>query len=451
MRRFCSSPTLLLALLALASLPALLACEDGFPAPGYRKMSRETLDFAKHLTLVASLLSLLGSSFIIFTYARFPSLRTYTFRLVVLLTCADALSSLHYVLGMLHDTVSEWQHHECPTAMCYFTGAVAQFSQVASFLWTACITYNIHATLESRDTASYERTYHAVSWGGSALCLLCVVGSGSLGHSGNWCWIRQDRQAARFLFYLLPLCLVMAYIGCMYLEIGRQLSSSYFVGGDAVTKRVRSYVLIFLGINAFIVAHRLQNFLHPGHPSHALFALNSFFGPMQGFGNALVYGCTRSVGAKYAELLEHRCPQLARRLDLRIRRKANASPSPLPHQQLQQQQQQQQQQPGGGGGVGGGKGGSGAGGAGGGMGGRSGSAQEVGILLSERVRYGGGATDSDYSEDDDVRGAGNSGGGGWSASSRPGEQVSLRASPRAFARSDVADYELSPDDEDFSV
>jgi hypothetical protein len=72
----------------------------------------------------------------------------------------------------------------------------------------------------------------------------------------------------------------------------------------------------------------------------------------------------------------------------------------------------------------------------------------VGILLSERVRYGGGATDSDYSEDDDARGAG----GGWSASSsRPGEQVSLRASPRAFARSDVADHELSPDDEDFSV
>ena len=219
------------------------------------------------------------------------------------------------------------------------------------------------------------------------------------------------------------------------------------MGSSTVTRRVRSYVLIFLGINAFIVVHRVQNFLSPAHPSATLFALNSFFGPMQGFGNALVYGFTRSVGKHYAELLTEHCPWLARRLNVRASlaraRKATSSPSPALMMQAAASASAQQRMS--------------SGSHGGGLAGSRenslrGSA-EVGILLSERVRYGGGATDSESEEEctDDGRTAlpqpWSPGGGGGAGHRKLG--ISPRQ-PSAGGRG-MDDYELSGDDEDFSV
>ena len=54
-------------------------CEESYPAQGYRKLTRSQLDQAKQFTLVAALLSLSGSVFIIFSYMYFKSLRTFTF------------------------------------------------------------------------------------------------------------------------------------------------------------------------------------------------------------------------------------------------------------------------------------------------------------------------------------------------------------------------------------
>ena len=286
-------------------------CEESYPAQGYRKLSRSELDQAKQLTLVAALLSLFGSIFIIFSYMHFKSLRTFTFKLVVILSCTDLLCSLHYVLGMLHDTVSEWQHHECPTLMCYFTAAAHQYSKIASFVWTACISYSIYATLDSRDAEAEESHFHRLAWGTAAVCLFGVVATGSLGHGGNWCWIRQDRPWQRMTFYFTPLVLVMVYNGKMYARIGALLRETQFVASQRVVTKLRRYIGVFLFINIFGVLHRLQNLASPEHPSYLLFALQSFFDPLQGFGNAVVYGLNRKLINKYVEVLELRYPRLA--------------------------------------------------------------------------------------------------------------------------------------------
>ena len=303
--------TVLRALHALLLCTLTHCCEESYPAQGYRKLTRAQLDQAKQFTLVAALLSLSGSVFIIFSYMYFKSLRTFTFKLVVILSCTDLLCSLHYVLGMLHDTVSEWQHHECPTLMCYFTAAAHQYSKIASFFWTACISYSIYATLDSRDAEAEEPRFHRLSWGAAAACLLGVVATGSLGHGGNWCWIRQDRPLQRMTFYFIPLVLVMVYNGKMYARIGELLRETQFVSSQRVVTKLRRYIGVFLFINIFGVLHRLQNMVSPEHPSYFLFALQSFFDPLQGFGNAVVYGLNRKLINKYAEVLELRCPRLA--------------------------------------------------------------------------------------------------------------------------------------------
>ena len=112
-------------------------------------------------------------------------------------------------------------------------------------------------------------------------------------------------------FYFIPLVLVMVYNGKMYARIGELLRETQFVSSQRVVTKLRRYIGVFLFINIFGVLHRLQNMVSPEHPSYFLFALQSFFDPLQGFGNAVVYGLNRKLINKYAEVLELRCPRLA--------------------------------------------------------------------------------------------------------------------------------------------
>jgi hypothetical protein len=271
-----------------------LQCEESYPPPKFSDAQFHTL---RVLTIISATFSFFGSFFIISTYAKFERLRTYAFKLVMLLSIADCIASLHFLVGMYHDVNREWQTHHCPSIVCFITAAAYQFAQVSSFLWTACIAYNIHAALSNIETESLEQYYHLVSWGGSLVLVLVVSVTGSLGYSGNWCWIRQDRPLARVMFYFVPLISVMLYDVWMYVRIGQQVAQSPVE--DIVNKRLRRYLGVFLFLNTFSVLNRLHNMLDPETPSFPLYLLQSSFSPLQGFANALVYGWNRKVVGEY--------------------------------------------------------------------------------------------------------------------------------------------------------
>jgi hypothetical protein len=271
-------------------------CEESYPPPKFSDAQFHTL---RVLTIISATFSFLGSCFTISTYVRFERLRTFAFKLVMLLSIADCIASLHFLFGAYHDVNKEWQTHHCPSIVCFITAAAYQFAQVSSFLWTACIAYNIYAALQNIETESLEPYYHLVSWGGSLVLVLIVSVTGSLGYSGNWCWIRQDRPLARIMFYFVPLISVMFYDMWMYVRIGQKVAQSPVE--DIVNKRLRRYIGVFLFLNTFSVVNRLQNMMGPETPSFLLYLLQSFFSPMQGFANALVYGWNRRVVAEYSK------------------------------------------------------------------------------------------------------------------------------------------------------
>lgn len=74
--------------------------------------------------------SILGSSFIIFSYFYFPQLRTLAYKLIVYLSVTDLFSSFAYVLGTATRTQAD-----CKDGWCYFTAIMSQYFDVATFCW----------------------------------------------------------------------------------------------------------------------------------------------------------------------------------------------------------------------------------------------------------------------------------------------------------------------------
>ena len=75
--------------------------------------------------------------------------------------------------------------------------------------------------------------------------------------------------------------------------------------------RFVSFLAVYGVIHGFRIARRCADTLAPDEPVYALWMLHSFFGPIQGLGNALVYGWTPRVRRLYAERFPRWCARLA--------------------------------------------------------------------------------------------------------------------------------------------
>jgi hypothetical protein len=245
----------------------------------------------KAVVLTGASLSVLGSSFIIFTYWYLPKLRSFPYKLIAYLSLADWFSSFAYILGADNDA------DECVnTVICGLTAAMSQFFDVATFLWTAVIAFNIYCVLvqgKGPEIRRYEKYYHMVAWGIPMVLLIVVAATGSLGDAGNWCWITEDHQIERVLCYYVPLMLIMIVNGVIYVLIGRAVSDT--LEASTINRRLRLYILVFVFIRLWSVINRFQNWVNPTEPVYALYLLHSLFSPLQGFLNSIVYGFNKKV------------------------------------------------------------------------------------------------------------------------------------------------------------
>mmetsp|Transcript_25529 Transcript_25529/g.82260 ORF Transcript_25529/g.82260 Transcript_25529/m.82260 type:complete len:319 (-) Transcript_25529:52-1008(-) len=249
----------------------------------------------KRITLSSAILSMMGSSFIIFSYFYFVQLRTLAYRMIVFLSVADFFSSISYVIGAIASTKDR-----CPDGWCYLTAVMSQYFDVATFLWTACIAFNIHQVLVKNvghAVEGYQKFYHMLCWGLPAV-LAGIAGIANVyGDSGNWCWIRHDRQWARLTFFYAPLVIVFCYNAMVFYFTVRAVRHS--LQQSAIAFRLRLYILVFFMVKVFSVINRLQNAVDPNNPVLFLYIMQSFFEPLQGLGNALVYGLNKMVITQY--------------------------------------------------------------------------------------------------------------------------------------------------------
>ncbi|GBG34124.1 Latrophilin receptor-like protein A [Hondaea fermentalgiana] len=250
------------------------------------------------VTLTGAGLSLAGSLFIVISYLILVRIRTFPYKLVMFLSVANVGSSLAYFVGLA--SINEGNVHECTSSVgCILAAAMTQFFDVASFFWIAIIAFNVHAVLvrnKGRAVEAYERWYHLVGWGISLIITIICGALGCFGDSGIWCWIKRDRQTARFFAYYLPLLIVFSFTASTYLIVSSALQHQ--VQGRTVTRRLRLYLAVFVVFRVWGVVHRTHNYFHENQ-MFWLALMHAIFSPLQGFANALVYGCNAAVAREY--------------------------------------------------------------------------------------------------------------------------------------------------------
>ena len=150
------------------------------------------------IVATATLLSLLGSFLIIFTYIRFKDLRTLSRHIVVCIAISDLMSSLSSCAGLLISPTSHPQNNACVIQA--FLGATFVLS---SFLWTMFLAITLYVIIVKHNTDLAERLifpwFHFTGWCLPLVINVVAVSLNKLGNTGDfatagWCWIYVDKS-----------------------------------------------------------------------------------------------------------------------------------------------------------------------------------------------------------------------------------------------------------------
>ncbi|OWZ23442.1 LOW QUALITY PROTEIN: hypothetical protein PHMEG_0001666 [Phytophthora megakarya] len=251
------------------------------------------LSTSKLLVGISSGISFFGAMAMIAHYLVFPESRRCGRRLLFMLHVADGL----LVLGYWYFFCPRWKK----------MGYLLVFFQLASCLWTACFAFHLFQLLARRYKAPelYEGRYHLVAWGipiatVSHLYAQSLAGTNLVGESGRpWCWIRSwsDGQWSEQGFYVQlvifysPVVLtflhnLVTYVMLLYLMDNLSTNME-----TRIHYRLLLYTWAFFLPNVWIVFAFAYQAVVPTHVLNApLLYLISFFTPLQGAMNAVVYG-----------------------------------------------------------------------------------------------------------------------------------------------------------------
>lgn len=153
-------------------------CNNSTALPVYDHRFVATLTAA---VVATSLLSVSGSSLIIFTYAAFKNLRTIAREILVQLSIADGIVALSHLVGVLVN-LPRFIPKPCETPeqvlqndtdrvrdiACEVQGGATMFGTLSSFLWTIAVAVYLLTIIvfERQQFAQWLRyTFYPICWG----------------------------------------------------------------------------------------------------------------------------------------------------------------------------------------------------------------------------------------------------------------------------------------------
>jgi len=106
-----------------------------------------------YLVSFVSILSFLGSIFIVVTYIRFRRLRSFAFKLVTFLSISDFIFYSGKLLSLVEVSSANIQ------TLCNLQGLMINFGELASILWSAAIAFTLYSTV-LKGKRNFEEEYN---------------------------------------------------------------------------------------------------------------------------------------------------------------------------------------------------------------------------------------------------------------------------------------------------
>jgi len=277
-----------------------------------------TIDWVS--TVIQSL-SLAGSLFIIACFWKFHHLRKFSFVLVAILSCCDAVNQVTDLLQPSAADLVEMRARGAPySPLCYVQAVGQSFLELSSVLWTSAIAATLYITVLLRRqldaNACVLAQFAAVCFGLPLVLTAIAGGIGALGPSGAWCYIVEEYQYWRFVGLYGPLWCCVIFNTFVYLRVYWLLNTtlkSKTAASDgvaasvrAIMKRLQFYPFILVVVWSFATVNRIWE-AAGGRQVFALYLLQRAFSSTQGLLNALAYGLSPGVREAIRELLVPYC------------------------------------------------------------------------------------------------------------------------------------------------
>ena len=232
-------------------------------------------------------LSFIGSLSIIACYFAFPSLQKLAFTLVLFLSIAD-------VLAAIGDFIAP---NDSACAPCLVQAYFRSVFDLASVLWTACITHCLFRAIRHRDTnvERFQLRYHAFSWGLPVVLALVPQFANAYGYENGGCWIMSTHPSLRFLQFYVPLWIVIGYNVYHMATLVSHLRELTQNADTQFFWRLALYPVILIVCWTPGTVNRIHNSLNPLRPNFGLYVAHAVMGSSQGLLNCLVYGLSPGV------------------------------------------------------------------------------------------------------------------------------------------------------------
>lgn len=122
-----------------------------------------------------------------------------------------------------------------------------------------------------------------------------------------WCWIESAQsdsdQWMQFAFFYGPLLAVFSFNLCIYLWLCSRVRRLMSPLQHKIKRRLMLYLSVFIILTFPGFANRIWQAADPDHtPNFILLCADSLCGPLQGFGNAIVYGLNKRLRQRYYRL-----------------------------------------------------------------------------------------------------------------------------------------------------
>ena len=252
------------------------------------------------VSFVSSVLSALGSLFIISNWLLFPSRRIFFTKLIVCLSVANLISSAAYSLSFFSRGSVD-----ASNALCRTQAVLTITFEMASVLWTVAIAWTLYTmvVLKAARVERQERWYHAGCWGVPAAVAVVLLATDALGPADReeeWCWISGMTPRSRWLqvgLFYIPLVVAFGVSVLVYLRVGRAFRQLAVAGAvDAgkewmVQLRLRLYLLVFVLVWLVPVVDSTVQLCASSSPFWLQSLHAATGGRIMGLLNSLVYGC----------------------------------------------------------------------------------------------------------------------------------------------------------------
>jgi len=275
-------------------------------------------DKVRLMIALSSGLSIAGSLFIIVSFILFRDSRKCGRRLLFMLSLADLGLAVAWLFGVVIN-----MHTKGISDACIAQGYAMEFFRLSSFMWTGCFAIHLYQIIwkNIKDPEVYELRYHLMAWGLPTLVCIYFVAENAeglqmMGQSDRpWCWIRDfqhDEWNAfgahlQYALFYGPLLIIFIFNLAIYAFLGRKVGELMQTRMKIrIQKRLLLYLFVFQVTSVWGLANRIYQAFNKNHKyDYFLLCMDSAFGPLQGFLNALVYGLNQKLRDRYVEWL---CP-----------------------------------------------------------------------------------------------------------------------------------------------